>query len=102
MMEKIKNRNILALWKLPLAFIKGHRGIIGETHEHGDVFFYLMPSNMGPQRAASNPAKRDNSSLFFRVFVGVHPDYRDLPARICEGMIKKDISMLIHQIISKS
>jgi len=23
-------------------------------HEHGDVFFYIMPSNRGPQRAASN------------------------------------------------
>ena len=22
--------------------------------EHGDVFFYIMPSDMGPQRAASN------------------------------------------------
>jgi len=46
--------NILALLKLPLAFIKGHIGIHGDTHEHGDVFFYIMPSNMGPQRAASN------------------------------------------------
>ena len=44
-----------------------------------------MPSNMGSQRAASNPAKRDNSSLFFRVFVRVHPDYRDLPACLCEA-----------------
>jgi hypothetical protein len=56
MMEKIKNRNILALLKLPLAFTQGHRGILGETHEHGDVFFYIMPSNRGPQRAASNHA----------------------------------------------
>jgi hypothetical protein len=40
---------------------------------------------MGPQRAASNPAKRDNSSLFFRVFVRVYPDYRDLPTRLCEA-----------------
>jgi len=46
--------NILALLKLPLAFTKGHIVILGETHEHGDVFFYIMPSNMGPQRAASN------------------------------------------------
>jgi hypothetical protein len=61
-----------------------------------------MPSNMGPQRAASNPAKRDNSSLSSKDFVRVRPDYRDLPARLCEGMIKKDISMLIHQLISKS
>jgi len=29
-------------------------GIIGETHEHGDVFFYIMPSNSWPQRAASH------------------------------------------------
>jgi hypothetical protein len=46
--------NILALLKLPLAFTKGHIVILGETHEHGDVFFYIMPSNMGPQRATSN------------------------------------------------
>jgi hypothetical protein len=45
--------NILALLKLPLAFIKGHMVTLGETHEHGDVFFYIMPSNMGHQRGAS-------------------------------------------------
>ncbi len=46
--------NILALLKLPLVFIKGHIVILGEMHEHGDVFFYIMHSNRGPQRAASN------------------------------------------------
>ncbi len=44
-------------------------------HEHGDVFFYIMPSNRGPQRAASNPAKRDNSSLSLRNFVRVSFDF---------------------------
>ncbi len=43
--------------------------------EHGNVFFYFMLSNRGPQRAASNPAKRDNSSLFFRAFVRVSFDF---------------------------
>ena len=38
-----------------------------------------MPSNMGPQRAASNPA----TSLSSTDFVRVRPDYRDLPARLC-------------------
>jgi len=52
--KNLKNGNILTLLKLPLAFIKGHIGILGETHEHGDVFFYIMPSNRVPQRAASN------------------------------------------------
>ncbi len=51
--------------------MQGHMGTLGETHEHGDVFFYIMPSNSGPQRAALNPAKRDNSSLFLRIFVRV-------------------------------
>jgi hypothetical protein len=37
--KNLKNGNILTLLKLPLAFIKGHIGILGETHEHGDVFF---------------------------------------------------------------
>ena len=44
-----------------------------------------MPSNRGAQRAASNPAKRDNSSLSSRNFVRVYPDYRDLLARPCEA-----------------
>jgi hypothetical protein len=34
-----------------------------------------MRSNMGPQRAASNPAKRDNSSLSLRNFVRVSFDF---------------------------
>jgi len=34
-----------------------------------------MPTNMGPQRAASNPVKRDNSSLFSRAFVRVSFDF---------------------------
>ena len=71
-LENTIARNILALLKLLLAFTQGHRGILGETHEHGGVFFYIMPSNRGPQRAASNPAKRDNSSLSLRSFVRVH------------------------------
>ena len=63
-----KYGNILALLKLPLAFIKGHIVIHGDTYEHGDVFFYIMPSKMGPQRAASNwctrtKALEDNDEL---------------------------------------
>ncbi len=53
-LKNTRDCNILTLLKLPLAFIKGHIVILGETHEYGDVFFYIMPSNMGPQRAASN------------------------------------------------
>jgi hypothetical protein len=37
-----------------MAFTQAHIRILDGTHEHGDVFFYIMPSNMGPQRAASN------------------------------------------------
>ncbi len=53
---RIKNRNILALSKLLLAFTQGQIVTLGETHEHGAVFSLLMPSNRGPQRAASNSA----------------------------------------------
>jgi len=42
MLPAFKNYcNILALLELPLAFIKGNRDILGETHEYGDVFFYI-------------------------------------------------------------
>jgi len=34
-----------------------------------------MPSNSGPQSAASNPAKRDNSSLSSRNFVHMSFDF---------------------------
>jgi len=38
-----------------MSFNEGHVVILYETHEHGNVFFYIMPSNKGHQRAASHP-----------------------------------------------
>jgi len=59
-----RNCNILALLKLSLAFIKGYVSILGNTHECGDVFFYIMPSNRVPQRATSNHVHKQLVIIF--------------------------------------
>ena len=87
-------RNTLAFWKLPLAFTQCYRGIIGDTHEHGDVFIYIMHSNKGPQRVAPNRCTR-KKSLEDSAELLVHAVWSGLPACINESMIKKDISMPI-------
>jgi len=70
-------RNILDLLKLPLVFIKGHISILGETHEHGDGFFYIMPSHRGPQRAASNHVHEQLVIVFYGLCACV--------LRLCSG-----------------
>ena len=63
-------------------------------HEHGDVFFYIMPSN----RDLSMPLQTvctSNSALFFRVFVRVHLFEAAYGIVFVKAWLKKDIPMLM-------
>jgi len=62
--------------------------MFGETHEHGDVFFYIMPSNRGPQRAASNHV-HEQLVIVFEELCSCALVWSGLPTRLCEGMVKK-------------
>jgi len=58
------------------------------VNEHGDVFFFIMPSKIGHQHAASHPVHKH---LVF-VFEGLFPCalvWNGLPTRLCEEMVKK-------------
>jgi len=59
------------------------------VNEHGDVFFYIMPSNRRPQRAASNRRTRtkvleNNDELL------VHTVWSGLPASLLWGLPWRD------------
>jgi len=64
------------------------------VNEHGNVFFYIMPSNGGPQRAASNRV-HEQLVIVFEELCSCALVWSGLPTRLCEGMIKKDIPMLM-------
>jgi len=74
-----------------MAFTQGHIVTLGETHEHGDVFFCCMPLT----KDISVPRKsghRQPSSLIDNGSLRVCPDFRGLPVHHIEGMRQKKTS----------
>jgi len=54
------------------------------VNEHGEVFFYIMPSNIGHQRAASHPV-HEQLVIVFEELCPCALVWSGLPTRLCEA-----------------